>query len=77
MGAEKFQVLMHKFENKKMRELVTRKRELDKILVLNGELIRMDNPIFYENRNISFFNSHFYSPNKYFNGKKCLLFIQI
>ena len=74
MGAEKFQVLMHTFENKKMRELVTRKRELDKILILNGELIRMDNPIFYENRNVSFFDSHFYSPNKYFNGKKVSTF---
>ena len=74
MGAENFQTLMHKFENKKMRELVTRKREIDKILILNDELIRMDNPIFHEDRNISFFDSHFYSPNKYLNGKKVSTF---
>ena len=74
MGAENFQTLMHKFENKKMRELVTRKREIDKILILNDELIRMDNPIFHENRNVSFFDSHFYSPNKYLNGKKVSTF---
>lgn len=74
LGSEKYLNLMNQYENKKLFELVTNKRGLDKILNVNNYLVRMDNPIFMDPINTPFLRSHFYSPNKYISGRKVSTF---
>ena len=74
LGSEKYQTLMQDYDNKKLHELVTNKRELDKILNIDNQLVRMDHPVFDDPKGVTFFDSHFYSPYKYIYGKKVSTF---
>lgn len=74
IGSKEYTILLNKYENKKLFELVTNKRDLDKILNVNNYLVRMDNPIYMDPINTPFLRSHFYSPNKYVLGRKVSTF---
>jgi len=74
LGEEKYQILRTNFDNRKLSELVTNKMEVDKILLINNRLVRMDNPVFDVPYKVDFLKSHFYSPSKYIFGKKVKTF---
>lgn len=74
IGDENYRNLRDKYENESLNDLVTNRREVDKIITVNDQLIQKDNPIFKTSASTPFFYSHFYSPYKYFFGAKISTF---
>lgn len=68
MGEEKYNELRDQYVNEALNDIVTNRLESDKILTFKNDLYRKDNPIYHSAKNTSFFNSHFYAPEKNFFG---------
>ncbi len=74
IGDEKYQVLKAENQNESLEDLVTNRRELEKLIIINNELVQKDNPIYNDPKNTRFLDSHFYAPNKYLLGVKVSTF---
>ena len=74
IGNENFSKLKNENENESLNKLVTNQNELDKIIITDTELKQKDNPIYIDPKNERFFDSPFYSPNKYIFGVKISTF---
>jgi hypothetical protein len=70
IGEANFQRLKNNYENESLNDLVTNRREIDKIIISENNLIQKDNPIYCDPKKVRFLDSHFYSPNKYIFGSK-------
>jgi ABC transport system ATP-binding/permease protein len=70
IGDKKFQELKNQYQNESLNDLVTNRRDIDKILIQKNKLIQKDNPIFNEPKDQRFLDSHFYAPYKYIGGIK-------
>ncbi len=64
-----FQQVKNNCTNDKLRSFVTNRNDLDKIVRHKGELIQKSNPIYKDPVHSSFFEAHFYAPNKNLGGK--------
>ena len=63
-----FEKLQDDNENESINELVTNKREVDKIISTEDELIQKADPIYMNPSEYSFFNTPFYSSSKFLFG---------
>ena len=70
MGDKKYQQLKNKYENESLSDLVTNRREIDKIITDEFNLVQKENPIYCSTQNVRFLDSHFYAPYKYIFGIK-------
>ena len=68
MGEEIYNELRDLYVNEALNDIVTNRLESDKILTFKNNLYRKDNPIYHSAKNTSFFNAHFYAPEKNFFG---------
>ncbi len=62
-GSEQLQELKERNTNISLTDLVRNKTEMNKIIEMNGYLIRLDDPIFHDAEH---FRAHFYAPRKLF-----------
>ncbi len=60
--------LMDSETNESLNNFVTNRNSLEKTIEHDGELIQKSTPIYTLPYNKGFFNSHFYSPRKFFFG---------
>ena len=74
IGNKNYELLKNKYENESLSDLVTNRREIDKIITDENNLIQKENPIYCDNKNVRFLDSHFYAPYKYFLGIKLTTF---
>lgn len=74
IGDKEFQILKDQYQNESLNDLVTNRRELEKIIIDNDQLVQKDNPIFHDPINQRFLDSHFYAPNKYIFGAEISTF---
>ncbi len=74
IGDKKYQELKGKYQNESLNDLVTNRREIDKIINIDNELVQKDNPIYHDPKNTRFLDAHFYTPNKYVFGMKVSTF---
>ncbi len=74
IGNKKYLELKDENQNESLDDLVTNRREIEKLIIVNNEIIQKDTPIYNEPKNIRFLDSHFYSPNKYIFGLKISTF---
>ena len=63
-----------KYQNESLNDLVTNRREIDKIINVDNELVQKDNPIYHDPLDTRFLDAHFYAPNKYVFGIKVSTF---
>ena len=70
MGSEKYQALRNDYQNESLLNLVSNRNEVDKILVINNELVQIDDPIYNVPVTKRLLNAHFYAPSKNFMGFK-------
>ena len=70
LGENKHQQLKNKYENESLNDLVTNRREIDKIITDENNLVQKENPIYCSTQNVRFLDSHFYAPNKHIFGIK-------
>jgi ABC-type multidrug transport system ATPase subunit len=63
-GKEIFLKVQDENSNESLEQFVTNKMELDKLKEKDGYLIQKSNPIYLDPYDKSFFNSHFYTPQK-------------
>ena len=68
IGRSKFEKLQNENENESINELVTNKREVDKIIATEDELIQKSDPIYINPSEYSFFKTPFYSSSKFLFG---------
>jgi len=74
IGEKKYKQLKNKFGNESLKDLVTNRREFDKLLIIDNEIIQKDKPIYNEPKNERFLDAHFYSPSKNVFGIKISTF---
>ena len=74
IGEKKYSELKNKNENESLNDLVTNRREVDKLIIIDNRIKQKDTPIFNDPKNESFLNCHFYSPYKYVLGNKISTF---
>ena len=74
LGDKKYQELTAKYQNESLNDLVTNRREIDKIINIDNELVQKDNPIYHDPLDTRFLDAHFYAPNKYILGIKVSTF---
>lgn len=68
IGDKEYQILKDQYQNESLNDLVTNRRELEKLIIHDDQLIQKDNPIFHDPKGQRFLDCHFYSPNKYIFG---------
>lgn len=70
MGEKKYNELKNNYDNESLSDLVTNRKDLEKIIIEDNQLKQKENPIYNEPKKERFLDAHFYSPNKYiFNIK--------
>ena len=74
IGDQKYQYLKNNNQNESLQDVVTNRRELEKIVNSHNELTQKDNPIYNDPKGKRFLDSHFYSPVKYIFGQKVSTF---
>lgn len=74
LGDKKYQELTAKYQNESLNDLVTNRREIDKIINVDNGLVQKDNPIYHDPLDTRFLDAHFYAPNKYILGRKVSTF---
>ena len=74
VGDKDYQLLKNKYENESLSDLVTNRREIDKIITDDYNLVQKENPIYCDTKNVRFLDSHFYAPYKYVFGLKITTF---
>ena len=74
IGIRKYNDLKEIYNNEALLDQVTNRRETEKIVIHEGQLMRKDSPIYYENKNISFLGSSFYAPSKSLFGQQVSTF---
>jgi hypothetical protein len=74
IGDQKYQYLKNNNQNESLQDVVTNRRELEKIVNSDNELTQKDNPIYNDPKGKRFLDSHFYSPVKYIFGQKVSTF---
>jgi hypothetical protein len=70
IGIKKFARLQQDYSNESLMNLVTNKMEAHKLIIDNDELFQNDESIYNLPSEVTFFDSHFYAPQKYLFGYK-------
>lgn len=68
LGTFQYQKLHNENENQSIIDLVTNKREIDKIITTDNEFVQKVDPIYLDATDFSFFDTPFYCANKYIFG---------
>jgi hypothetical protein len=74
IGDKNYQDLKNQNQNESLNDLVTNRRELEKLIVSDNEIAQKDNPIYNDPKGKRFLDCHFYSPVKYIFGQKVSTF---
>jgi ABC-type multidrug transport system ATPase subunit len=74
IGDKKYQYLKNNNQNESLQDVVTNRRELEKIVNADNEFTQKDNPIYNKPKGKRFLDSHFYAPEKYIFGQKVSTF---
>ncbi|MFA7272987.1 MAG: ATP-binding cassette domain-containing protein [Crocinitomicaceae bacterium] len=68
IGEEEFNQLQNDYINEDLRNLVTNRSEMNKLIVYKGELIQKVDQVFQDSKMNGFWNVQLYTPFKYFLG---------
>lgn len=65
LGESQYREMKEKYINESLQRLVSNRVETKKIILADGMLFQNDDPIYNDPVGTSFFDTHFYAPNKY------------
>jgi hypothetical protein len=70
VGVDIYKEMKYAYVNESLEDLTTNRIEENKMIVMDGEIFQNDDPVYNNPKGVSFFNTHFYAPNKYLFGNK-------